>query len=614
LKEKNMAFSVSPAVTVREVDATASIPTVSSTVAAIAGVFHWGPVGERTLVTSETNLVERFGKPSDFNFETFFTAADFLSYSNALYVTRVAEDANTASVSDSTFDALYPGEIGNSLMVSVVTGPTSYRETLATVGNATGSITFGSTSLEFSSDPDFDIVAGDILRIGNNTIGYQDIKVEGISETVVDVNTTTYSVTANNRFSLTADSFADVSIERLWAYNSTVSSAPDTNRFHIAVIDEDGSFSGEAGTVLEVFENVSTSTSVKADDGTSLYYKDVIESRSSFITAGSADVDASGDTVSYQSLTGGLDGKGERTETVVSFGAIAQGYDLYKNADEVDIAFLLQGKALGGANDTGVANYIIDNICETRKDCMVFVSPALTDSVSPSTANDKLSAIKTFAGSINASSYAFIDSGYKYRYDKYNDKYRWVPMNGDIAGTSARIQPWESPAGYKRGVIKNVIKLAYNPPKAHRDELYGLNVNSVITQPGHGTLLFGDKTALGIESSAFSRINVRRLFITVEKAIATTSKYFLFDFNDEFTQSQFKNMVEPYLRDIQGKRGIYDFRVVSDSTVNTPDVVDANTFRANLFIKPARSINYIDLVFVATRTGVQFDEIVGQNL
>jgi len=609
-----MAFSVSPAVTVREVDATASIPTVSSTVAAIAGVFHWGPVGERTLVTSETNLVERFGKPSDFNFETFFTAADFLSYSNALYVTRVAEDANTASVSDSTFDALYPGEIGNSLMVSVVTGPTSYRETLATVGNATGSITFGSTSLEFSSDPDFDIVAGDILRIGNNTIGYQDIKVEGISETVVDVNTTTYSVTANNRFSLTADSFADVSIERLWAYNSTVSSAPDTNRFHIAVIDEDGSFSGEAGTVLEVFENVSTSTSVKADDGTSLYYKDVIESRSSFITAGSADVDASGDTVSYQSLTGGLDGKGERTETVVSFGAIAQGYDLYKNADEVDIAFLLQGKALGGANDTGVANYIIDNICETRKDCMVFVSPALTDSVSPSTANDKLSAIKTFAGSINASSYAFIDSGYKYRYDKYNDKYRWVPMNGDIAGTSARIQPWESPAGYKRGVIKNVIKLAYNPPKAHRDELYGLNVNSVITQPGHGTLLFGDKTALGIESSAFSRINVRRLFITVEKAIATTSKYFLFDFNDEFTQSQFKNMVEPYLRDIQGKRGIYDFRVVSDSTVNTPDVVDANTFRANLFIKPARSINYIDLVFVATRTGVQFDEIVGQNL
>ena len=609
-----MAFSVSPAVTVREVDATASIPTVSSTVAAIAGVFHWGPVGERTLVTSETNLVERFGKPSDFNFETFFTAADFLSYSNALYVTRVAEDANTASVSDSTFDALYPGEIGNSLMVSVVTGPTSYRETLATVGNATGSITFGSTSLEFSSDPDFDIVAGDILRIGNNTIGYQDIKVEGISETVVDVNTTTYSVTANNRFSLTADSFADVSIERLWAYNSTVSSAPDTNRFHIAVIDEDGSFSGEAGTVLEVFENVSTSTSVKADDGTSLYYKDVIESRSSFITAGSADVDASGDTVSYQSLTGGLDGKGERTETVVSFGAIAQGCDLYKNADEVDIAFLLQGKALGGANDTGVANYIIDNICETRKDCMVFVSPALTDSVSPSTANDKLYAIKTFAGSINASSYAFIDSGYKYRYDKYNDKYRWVPMNGDIAGTSARIQPWESPAGYKRGVIKNVIKLAYNPPKAHRDELYGLNVNSVITQPGHGTLLFGDKTALGIESSAFSRINVRRLFITVEKAIATTSKYFLFDFNDEFTQSQFKNMVEPYLRDIQGKRGIYDFRVVSDSTVNTPDVVDANTFRANLFIKPARSINYIDLVFVATRTGVQFDEIVGQNL
>jgi phage tail sheath protein FI len=221
----------------------------------------------------------------------------------------------------------------------------------------------------------------------------------------------------------------------------------------------------------------------------------------------------------------------------------------------------------------------------------------------------------SFRNSLTSSSYLVIDTGYKYRYDKYNDTYRWVPLNGDIAGLAARVEPWESPAGYKRGVIKNVVKLAFNPNKAQRDQLYGSDINPVISQVGQGVLLFGDKTALGTATgSAFTRINVRRLFITVEKAIATVAASFLFDFNDEFTQTQFKNLVEPFLRDIQGRRGIIDFRVVSDATVNTPDVVDRNIFRGNIFIKPARSINVIELTFVATRTGVEFDEIVGQPL
>jgi phage tail sheath protein FI len=221
----------------------------------------------------------------------------------------------------------------------------------------------------------------------------------------------------------------------------------------------------------------------------------------------------------------------------------------------------------------------------------------------------------SFRNSCTSSSYLVIDTGYKYRYDKYNDVYRWVPLNGDIAGLAARIEPWESPAGYKRGVIKNVVKLAFNPNKAQRDQLYGSDINPVISQVGQGVLLFGDKTALGTATgSAFTRINVRRLFITVEKAIATVAASFLFDFNDEFTQTQFKNLVEPFLRDIQGRRGIIDFRVVSDATVNTPDVIDRNIFRGNIFIKPARSINVIELTFVATRTGVEFDEIVGQPL
>jgi phage tail sheath protein FI len=206
-----------------------------------------------------------------------------------------------------------------------------------------------------------------------------------------------------------------------------------------------------------------------------------------------------------------------------------------------------------------------------------------------------------------------MDTGYKYRYDRYNDTYRWTPLNGDVAGLMARIDPWESPAGYKRGGIKNAVKLAFNPNKAQRDVLYGKDINPVITQSGQGNLLFGDKTGLAQPQSAFSRINVRRLFLTVEKAIATVSQSFLFDFNDEFTQAQFVNMVEPFLRDIQGKRGIIDFRVVCDETINTPDVIDRNMFRANIFLKPARTINFIELTFVATRTGVEFEELVGQQ-
>ena len=211
---------------------------------------------------------------------------------------------------------------------------------------------------------------------------------------------------------------------------------------------------------------------------------------------------------------------------------------------------------------------------------------------------------------IQNSSYWFMDSGYKYRYDKYNDKYRYVPMNGDCAGLAARVEPYESPAGYRKGVLKNVVKLKFNPNKAQRDQLYSADVNPVMSQTGQGILLFGDKTGYGI-TSAFDRINVRRLFIAVEKAIATAANSFLFELNDEFTQTQFKNIVEPFLREIQGRRGITDFRVISDATVNTPEVIDQNKFKANIFIKPARSINVIELTFVATRTGIEFDEIVG---
>jgi phage tail sheath protein FI len=286
---------------------------------------------------------------------------------------------------------------------------------------------------------------------------------------------------------------------------------------------------------------------------------------------------------------------------------------LFASAEEVDVSLILQGKAVGSANNAQLANYIIDNICESRKDCVAFISPAKTNVVS--NAGNESTSMVGFRNASRSTSYAVLDSGYKYQYDKYNDVYRYIPLNGDTAGLCVRTDdtrdPWFSPAGFNRGQIKNIIKLAYNPDKANRDILYKANINPVVTFPGQGTVLYGDKTML-TKPSAFDRINVRRLFIVLEKAIATAAKYTLFEFNDEFTRAQFKNLVEPFLRDVQGRRGIYDFKVVCDSTNNTGEVIDRNEFVGDIYIKPAKSINFIQLNFVAVRTGVEFSEIVGQ--
>ena len=611
-----MVFSVSPSVTIREVDATATIPAISSTQAAIAGPFLWGPELEPVLVTSENDLVSRFGKPTSFNAETFFVAADFLAYSNALYVTRVTENAVVASSNTSPFEAKYSGSLGNSLEVSFVTSADAFSKVLIDLAEdgIAATIAFNGNQLSFTSEVEIgqdEITQDDIIRLGNNNVGYQDMRVASFSATGPVADVYTYVLTFANRYTLATEDALTLTVERRWKYYSTVNGAPTTNSLHIVVADRDGRISNLAGTILEVFENVSTVENARLEDGTSNNYEVVIENRSSWIDPVFGESIVNSDKPYYFKLDGGEDGLGENTTPQISFGKLAQGYDTFKNAEELDIAFILQGKARGGANNTGIANYIIANICETRKDCVLFISPSLADAVTPINPNDKLNAIVNFRNQLQNSSYWFMDSGYKYRYDKYNDLYRWVPLNGDVAGLWARVEPWESAAGYRRGIIKNVIKLAFNPNKEQRDVLYGKDVNPVMSQAGQGTLLFGDKTGLGLPS-AFNRLNVRRLFIVVEKAIATTSRIFLFEFNDEFTQTQFKNLVEPLLRDIQGRRGIIDFRVISDSTVNTPDVIDRNIFRGNIFIKPARSINFIELTFIATRTGVEFDEIVGQ--
>lgn len=603
-----MPFQVSPGINVSEIDLSTVVPAVSTTEGALAGVFNWGPIEQRVLVTSENELVSRFGRPTDNNAETFFAAADFLAYGNKLYIARTASsdayNAGAANTQVATTDealaitggeeiiARYPGSLGNSLKISVCPSANAFNETANGVTIATGANT--GTVTDYTK-----LTVGDKIRIGVPATGYQVLQVSAIDGANVSF-TTNYTLSAN------ATSLA---VTRLWANYNNVAKEPGANNVHIVIIDEDGVVSGTAGTVLEVYENVSVVATAKKDDGSTNYYKTIINNTSNYVYATGATY-AVGGSVSYVSLANGSDGS---TESTVSLGDLAKGYDLFSSAEDVDVSVILAGKARHGTANTGVANYIIDNICSVRRDCVVFISPE-RETVVANPGNETADLV-TFRNAISSSSYAVIDSGYKYRYDKYNDVYRYTPLNGDIAGLTVRTDevrdPWWSPAGYVRGNIKNVIRLAFNPNKANRDILYANDINPVITQPGHGCLLLGDKTALGYPS-AFDRINVRRLFIALEKAIAVASKTTLFEFNDSFTRAQFRNLIEPFLRDVKARRGIYDFRVVCDDTNNTAEVIDRNEFRGDIYIKPAKSINFIQLNFIAARTGVAFEEIVGQ--
>lgn len=525
-----MAFQVSPGINTSEVDLTTVIPSVPTTEGAIAGVFKWGPMDERILVSSEIDLANRFGKPdSDFNAETFFTAADFLAYGNQLFVVRVGANtatsqagANTVAADAGEITAKYAGSMGDSLKVELI-----------------DSTTFGGSA----------------------------------------------------------------------TYDAVFDDAPDAGHVHIAVVDEDGMFTGTANTVLETFTNISTTAGAKTATGQTNYIISVLNQRSNYIAAAT---DATGWQAGVASLAGGADGDDEAT---VAIGTIQAGYDLFVSPEEVEISLILQGKARGTANDAELGKYIIENIAEVRKDCLVFVSPARSDVVDQ-TGSSAVTNITGFRSDLALnSSYAVMDSGYKYRYDKYNDQYIYTPLNGDVAGTCVYTDdvrdPWYSPAGYSRGNIKNVIKLAFNPTKAQRDQIYKKGINPVVIQAGAGTVLLGDKT-LQPSPSSFDRINVRRLFIVLEKAISRAAITTLFEFNDEFTRAQFTNLVEPFLRDVQGRRGITDFRVVCDSTNNTQDVIDRNEFIGDIYVKPARAINFIQLNFVSVRTGVEFEEIVGR--
>ena len=411
-----------------------------------------------------------------------------------------------------------------------------------------------------------------------------------------------------------------------WAYKGYFTSAPGTSDFvanaggandeiHVVVVDAGGLFTGTQGTVLETYAFVSKASDATLNGSTN-YYKQVIFNNSKYVYAV--------DPVDYAntSATWGQTGSttfatlnASKSVTLVngtdakpSDGNLETAYGLFQNKENINISLVLTGDA-----DITVQQYVIDNIANERADCIAFISPPSSNVVNQA-GNETTNITAWLAALSRSTSYAVADSGWKYQFDKYNNVYRWIPLNGDVAGLCAYTDtvrdPWFSPAGFNRGAIKNCIKLAWNPSKTYRDTLYAAGVNPVVSFPGQGTILYGDKT-LQAKPSAFDRINVRRLFIILEKSIATAAQYSLFEFNDEFTRGQFVALVTPFLRDVQGRRGITDFKVVCDTTNNTGQVIDTNRFVGDIYIKPARSINFIQLNFVAVGTGVDFTTVVG---
>ena len=569
-----MAFQISPGVNVSEVDLTTVVPSILTTSGAFAGRFQWGPANKIKLIDSEITLTQTFGKPNSNTASAFFTSANFLAYGNNLQIVR--------AVGSGTLNA----DANNSTSNIQITNEDSYE---ATYLNVSSSGSYGPFAARYPG------------VLGNS------IKVEVFDS----ANTTLFNS---------------------WSYKSYFTSTPGTSsqataaggsndEMHIIVVDAGGLITGTPGTILETYPFISKSSDGTLN-GSSTYYKQVIFNNSKYIYAMDpvdyANTSATWGLVSSTAFarissvtyTGGnysatLAGGSDSEPTA---GNIQTAYGLFANKESVDISLILTGDAA-----IATQQYVIDNLAIYRGDCVAFISPPSSSVVNQ--AGNESSNITSWLASLNrSSSYVVADSGWKYQYDKYTNVYRWIPLNGDIAGlcvyTDSIKDPWFSPAGFNRGAIKNSIKLAWNPTKTYRDTLYSAGVNPVVTFPGQGTVLFGDKT-LQAKPSAFDRINVRRLFITLEKSISKAAQYSLFELNDEFTRAQFVSLVTPFLRDIQGRRGITDFKVVCDSTNNTSNVIDSNQFVGDIYIKPARSINFIQLNFVAVGTGVDFNTIVG---
>ena len=765
-----MPFQLSPGVAIVEKDFSSIVPAVSSSAGAYCGPFAWGPIEDPVRVSSENDLVARFGGPKDGNFASFFTAANFLSYANNILLTRTDATGlrNAVSTRSGGVTAVTLLTAGSGYTTSDTPTVTFSAPQIAGGTTATGTVTYtdagsirtitGVTIVTagtgYTSAPTVTIsnpASGTAATARVATLTVSGVKIKNVSDYLASFSNGEGAVGAfAAKFAGKRGNGLRVVMLDAGAWTTASATlkaqfdgAPGTSTYasdrgladdevHIAIFDTPtGDFSGVAGALLEKYSFVSKLSDAKRSDGSNNYYKTVLNSQSKYVwwmdhpgasslsepastavtlNTGAAAVitaqngttkativitgnthftnlaayktffDAAVDKTTRQiTLSGATNSNGTFTvdsitttltggnitgytitlalgsavatesptnlvitsvtkptwgqasdavtgrfsvlsaamDTSLSGGVddfsstdsnIQTAYALLTNTDQYDISLL----PLGNVSAT-TAQYVVNNVAEVRRDCVVFISPNTAGSPITSTGSTATDAIIAFRNDSNInSSYAVMDSGFKYQYDRYNDKYRWVPLSGDIAGLCARTDytadPWFSPGGFNRGQVKNVVKLAFNPSQADRDALYAAGVNPVVSFPGQGVILYGDKTLLK-KPSAFDRINVRRLFIVLEKSIAIAAKYQMFEFNDTFTRAQFKNLVEPFLRDVQGRRGVTDFRVKCDESNNTGEVVDRNEFVADIFIKPNRSINFITLSFVAARSSVSFEEI-----
>jgi hypothetical protein len=718
---------LSPGVIVREVDLTVGrADNVLDNIGAIAGPFAIGPIDQAIDITTETELINTFGKPisTDGMYEYWMTASSFLSYGGVLKVIRTdnsnLKNANAAvgyaatttlkiknyddyslNYSDDTqnwvFASKNPGTWANNLKVCIIDNKADQTIGIATTnpgalgavigygvtytlnaitipgdgttssftGYLKGIITGVTTSATGASSIDVKVVSRVSSAGTETTIEYKENDLASsfpTAETLTFVNNSGVSTGSTVTSGTVVDWYNEQTLgltnsiiywkslapkPRTTGYASQRSSKND--EVHVIIIDDLGTVTGIQGNILEKHIGLS-----KASDAVSavnspqpIYWKDYLALNSAYVYAGdnpSVGSDtyngtsplATGFSSGYTKITesGGqwnvatqgitFNAIGKVTYTLTSgvdytsggpvLGDLITSYGLFSNRDEIAVDYLIMGPGMSDKYESQAkANYLI-SIAEQRKDCVAVISPHRADVVNITNSTSQTSNIVEFFAPLSSSSYAIFDSGYKYTYDRFNKTFRYIPCNGDIAGLMVRTNvvafPWFSPAGQTRGVLNNAIKLAYNPSKEQRDQLYAIRVNSIVSQSGVGILLYGDKTALAY-ASAFDRINVRRLFLTIEQALQQTANAQLFELNDTITRSNFVNIVEPYLRDIQAKRGLYDFLVVCDETNNTPDVIDNNEFRADIFIKPAKSINYVTLTFVATRTGISFEEVAG---
>ena len=670
-----MAFA-SPGVQVKEVDLTATVNVSDQNIGVVAIASAKGPTDEVTYVSSERELVDIFGEPSEYNYESWFAAATIIQYGGIAAVIRPAggEPGAANDLSLRTANVEVDGTTSTSLLIN---NQSDYEENYGGVtsayafaGRYGGTFHNGITvsMVDVGAHQKFTVnvtgtapSVGDYVLVGSKVATVYSITGSGAS-TVIEftLHDTTQrfaaSDTLNERDGSTAigtltslDSNDVYSTLEYAAGKKWVSVAPQPgtspfvksrggkfDEFHMVLVDTDGNVTGNPGTLIESFTYLSKAGDAKSTEGDVKFWKKVIELGSSYIyggdrtltqtsdliapenSAGTASTAAIGNnaassvfpilnSVVSRKLASGADYDWAGSAASIQ-SQVESSYDLVLDPEEfADIDFLVPGKI----TSAGASKLI--SVAESRRDCIAVVSPQRSDVINSNTSTKKTDAIIDFFNTLTSSSYAIFDSGYKYVYDKYNDTYRYLPCAADVAGlcinTTINSETWFSPAGYNRGNLRNATKLAYSPKQSERDRLYTARINPVVSFPGQGIVLFGDKTALA-SPSAFDRINVRRLFIEVEKNIARFSKFQLFEINDEITRSAFKGACDPYLRNVQGRRGIYDFLVVCDDSNNTPDVIDRNEFQAEIYIKPARSINFITITFVATRTGVSFNELI----